>query len=228
VTGWPRRRNNRVPAARFAREPEHPAPTYPQYEQLLADAAAAAKADHMSVDPGKLRRVQNLGRSWDWKTAVLGHANGSRTLLEMHMLLLADEWDLKPPPPQWLVERRAAEAAADQQKQARREARDNVDQAAWDAVRAHCPVDVQVRRNSTARARYGFLHNLGHAIPTVDAESGPTARPRRHPAGRAVCETVTRAKPLDLSGGEGGPATCERCLKITPGLRPARSTGDEP
>ncbi len=217
---WPRRRNT-IPAARLVGEPEHPKPTYPEYEQLLADATAAAKADHMMVDARKLRRVQNLTRSWDWKTAVLGHANGPRTVIEMNMLLLADERNLNPSPPQWLVERRAADVAADKEKQARREARDSADRAVWDAVRAQCPVEVEVRRNGTARARYGFLHNLGHVVPKVDAESGPAARPRRHPAGRAVCETVTRAKPLDLSGGEGGPATCQNCLEITPRLRPA-------
>lgn len=209
----------------FVPAPEHPAPTYPQYQQLRADAEAAVKAAGSFVDPIKLRKVMHLKRSWDWKTAVLGYVgDGTGTLLEMQLLLLADERDLDPPLPQWLVERRAADAHADEQRAAKRKARDDADQDAWEKVLAGCAVDVVVRRNGTARPRNGYLHNLGHVVPTADAESGHGRQRRRHPAGRAVCESERRARPLDLSGGDGGPATCDRCLKWTPQLRPLTRT----
>jgi hypothetical protein len=199
-----------------------PAPTYPQYPQLLADATQAAAADGRLVDPRKLYRVRHLHRSWEWMTCVLGYAgNGTGSILEMHLLLLADERDLNPPLPGWLVERRAADAVADAERAAALKLEEDRDQAVWDAARQGCQVEVVVRRNGTARPRRGYLHNLGHVVPAVDSESGEGCKLRRHPAGRAVCESEQRARPLDLSGGEGGPGTCDRCLKYTPHLRPA-------
>jgi Asp-tRNA(Asn)/Glu-tRNA(Gln) amidotransferase A subunit family amidase len=206
----------------FVPAPEHPAPTYPEYAQLLADATEAVRKAGHFVDPVELRRVMHLHRSWDWKTSVLGYVgDGTATRLEMYLLLLADERDLEPPLPQWLVDRRAADARADAERQAAYQRIEDLDQAAWEKARADCPVEVAVRRNGHARTRNGRMHQLGHVVPLVDAVSGPTDRPRRHPAGRAVCESETRARPLDLSGGTGGPATCDRCLKYTPHLRPA-------
>jgi hypothetical protein len=206
----------------FVPAPEHPAPTYPEYAQLLADAEEAMAADGPFIDPIKLRRVRRMERSWDWKTAVLGHAgDGTATVLDMFLLLLADKRGLKPPLPQWLVDRRAAEASADAARQAAYQRIDDRDQAGWEKTLADCTVEVVVRRNGHARARNGRLHNLGHVVPQVDAVSQQGRRARRHPAGRAACESETRATPLDLSGGEGGPATCDRCLKYTPHLRPA-------
>jgi hypothetical protein len=202
--------------------PEHPAPTYPEYKQLLADATDAVRRAGGLVDPAKLRKVMQIRRGWEWKTCVLGYAgDGTGTLLEMHLLLLADQRDLDPPLPQWLAERRAADAKADAERLAANRRLDEQDQAAWEQTRAACPVEVVVRRNGHARIRRGRLHNLGHVVPVADAVSGQGCRYRRHPAGRAACESEGRAKPLDLSGGDGGPATCDRCLKYTPQLRPA-------
>jgi hypothetical protein len=209
----------------YVEAPQHPAPTYPEYAQLLADAQAAVDAQGRFVDPSKLYRVQHLGRDWEWMTCVLGYVgNGLASTLEMHLLLLADERDLNPPLPQWLIERRAADAAADAERQAEIQLEEKQDQAAWEAARQDCEVAVVVRRNGTARPRRGHWHNLGHVVPVVDAESGMGRKRRRHPAGRAVCESEQRARPLDLSGGEGGPATCDRCLKYTPQLRPLTRT----
>lgn len=206
----------------FVPAPEHPAPTYPEYAQLLADATEAAAKDGRHVDPSKLYKVQHLGRDWEWMTCVLGYVgNGLGSTLEMHMLLLADKRGIKPPLPQWLVQRRADDAAADAAKQAARHAAEAADMAAWQKALAGCQVEVEVLHNGHARPRGGRWENLGHAVPKVDAVSGKSSRLRRHPAGRAACESETRAKPLDLSGGSGGPATCDRCLKWTPQLRPA-------
>jgi hypothetical protein len=202
--------------------PQHPAPTYPEYAQLLTDAKEAERRDGRHVDPRKLYRLRNLGRSWEWKTCVLGYAgDGLASILEMHLLLLADKRGLNPPLPQWLVEKRAADAKADAERAAALKLEEDRDQAAWDLARADCEVEVKVLRNGTARPYNGRWRNLGHVVPAVDAESGMGRRRRRHPAGRAVCESERRARPLDLSGGEGGPATCVSCLKYTPQLRPA-------
>lgn len=196
---------------------ERPAPEYPEYKQLLADAEDAAAADGQFVDPVKLRRCHALLRGWEWKVSVLGH-DGTQTLLDMHLLLLADERDLNPPPPQWLLDARAEGERRDEQNRARRKANDDADEQAWAQVREQCQVEVTVLRNGTARARKGQWHYLGHAVPAVDVVSG---RARRHLAGRALCETETRAKPLDLSGGEGGAVTCVSCLTYAPKIRPA-------
>lgn len=199
---------------------DRPAPTYPEYEQLCADAAAALCADAGFPDPVKIRAVREIRRGFDWQLAVLGHGH-PQTILETHMLLLADARDLQPPLPQWVVGERAERARMDEQLAARRKSFDDQDEQAWQDVLAQCQVEVEVRRNGKVRARHGYLHNLGHAVPAADAESGSASRPRRHAAGRALCETEKRRKPLDLSGGTGGPVTCDSCLKYAPQLRPA-------
>lgn len=196
-------------------------PTYPQYAALLADARAAAAAAKF-VDPAALARLRSLNRDWDWRVSVLGYfGDGTATLEEMYLLLLADERDLKPPLPQWLADKRADDDAADLLRQQARQWRADQDQLAWDIILKALRVEVVVRRNGTARPRYGYVHHLGHAVPAVDAFSGPARSPRRHPAGRGLCESETRKKPLDLSGGEGGPVTCVRCLALAVKVRPA-------
>jgi hypothetical protein len=136
----------------------------------------------------------------------------------MHILLLAHERGLQPPLPQWLVDARDQAARRAEEERAAQQRRDAADQAAWDEARQGCPVDLTVLRNGTARARHGRSHYLGHAVPVVDCRSGAK---RRHRAGRALCESATRARPLDLSGGAGGPATCTACLDYTTKIRPA-------
>lgn len=196
---------------------ERPAPTYPEYAQLLADARASVAADGGRVDPAKLRARQLLPRGYDWRVAVLGHDRTS-TVVEMHMLLLAHERDLDPPLPQWVVDARAEADRAQDAREAARRHRETADQAAWDAIKASCPVAVEVRRSGHARARFGFWHHLGHVVPLVDVRSGVR---RRHRAGRALCESENRTRELDLSGGTGGPATCVSCLTYTQKIRPA-------
>ena len=212
------RRRVYVPAGVLFPQPERPAPTYPEYEKLLEDATAAAAADGRFVDPVKLRRVEDLRRDWDWKIAVLGREPVGRTVVEMHLLLLAHEQDLNPPLPQWLNDARAEAKAREEEKRAARKAADDADQSEWDAARKGCPVELTVRRTSQYRPHRGFSHQLGHAIPAVDCRSGPK---RRHRAGRALCESETRTQPLVLAGGADGPATCRSCLDYTKKIRPA-------
>ena len=85
---------------------------------------------------------------------------------------------------------------------------------------ATCQVPVTVQPNVHGR-RYGTGMGDGplrHAVPAIDAVSG---RSRRHPAGRALCETPHRARPLTLGPPAGAPATCVSCLKYTAIIRPA-------
>lgn len=198
--------------------PERPAPTYPEYEQLLADAEASLRADGGFVDPAKLRRQTLLPRSWDWQVAVLGH-DYPPNVLQMHVLLLAHDRDLDPPLPQWLLEARAAAAERREQLDATRKALDDADRAEWEAAVTGVAVEVEVLRNGHARPRHGQSHHLGHVVPKVDVVSGAARRPRRHRAGRALRESERRARPLDLSGGAGGPATCVSCLMYVKKIR---------
>lgn len=198
-------------------EPVRPEPTYPEYAGLRAMAEESVRLDGGFVDPAKLRMAQGLGGG-PWQICVLGHDRSRPTVLEMHMLLLARGQDLRPPEPQWYVDaladgrRRRAERAAEEK------ARDDRYQAVWDEARKDCQVEVEVWRNGHARPHHGYNHHLGHVVPRVDARSGDS---RRHRAGRALCESERRAMPLDLSGGQGGPATCVSCLSYTPKIRPA-------
>ena len=200
----------------------HPEPTYPEYPRLRAEAEERVLAEGRFVNPAQLAKVQRLNRSWEWKVSVLGHdGDGTQTRLDMQLLLVADEWDLNPDPPAWLVEMRREGAERDAAQRAARRARDEADAAASRAAEEACEVALTVQRNGTARPRHGFMHNLGHFVPAVDAYSGFGARRRRHRAGRALCESAARATPLDLSGGTGGAATCVSCLRYAPMIRRA-------
>ncbi|MER5608320.1 hypothetical protein AB0F93_03690 [Micromonospora tulbaghiae] len=198
-----------------------PPPTYPEYADLLAQARRIAARP---VDPSSLPRKQELirERGYDWCFAVLGHScPGLRYIscVDAELLVLADAAGIDPPLPQWLLderaetERRNEEAAAWQEKLRQR------DEEAWKTALAGCPIQVEVRENTNSRFRSGRGREaLRHVVPTVDAVSG---RRRRHPAGRALCETASRAKPLRLGDPTSDPATCVNCVKATPLIRAA-------
>lgn len=195
-----------------------PPPTYPEYEELRARAAVIARRP---VDPRGISAKHGLAARYDWCLAVLGrpcHGLGYISSVDAELLVLADEAGINPPLPSWVLEERAAAERARAERDARAKAVDDAMRARWDEARARCQVEVEVRRNGHARAHHGGRHQLGHVVPKVDARSGKS---RRHSAGRALCESERRARPLDLSGGEGGPATCVRCLDYTPKIRPA-------
>ena len=71
-------------------------PAYPDYATLRAKAEDAARADGWFVDPRKLRQLEQIRRGLDWTISVLGHSS-STSLIEMHMLLIADRDNLTPP-----------------------------------------------------------------------------------------------------------------------------------
>jgi hypothetical protein len=189
----------------------------PQYAELYAAARATAPRfvdpAHPYVSAAAVRR-----RGADWCTAVLGVPfTGLRhlTVVQDQLLTLADQAGIDPPLPDWIAQAHAeserARAARDEQRraQAEREA------AAWHAVLAQTTVELEVREGSRPRARAASTERLRHAVPVRPVYSG-TRTVRTHPAGRALCESQRRARPLALGEATEQPATCVRCLQWTP------------
>lgn len=205
-----------------------PAPAYPQYHELRE----AARVGGPLIDPRELPRMQAAiaRRGHEWCTAVLGFwmpPTGLRgiTVQEARMLVLADGRGLDPPEPAPVAAARTRDQA---DADARRAAADQVhhrDRQRWRRTLAACAVPVEVRPNPRGR-RAGGRDALRHVVPLRDAESGPPARRRRHLAGRALCETPHRAKPMRLAAPTDQPATCQRCLRFAPLIEPAAARAD--
>lgn len=201
------------------RPDEIPPPSYPEYPDLLVQAERNARGP---VDPCSIPRKEDLirRRGSDWCLAVLGkpcHGLAFISSVAAELLVLADAADIDPPLPQWVVDARAETARRKQARDDERAGRRKRDRDAWDEARKGCLVPLEVRLNPTARVRNGEWHNLGHAVPLVDARS-----PRRlHPKGRALCESLRRAKPLRLGDPATEPVTCVRCLAYVPQIRRA-------
>lgn len=204
---------------RFGEVP--PPPTYPEYGQLLAEAERIARRP---VDPCSITRKEDLirRRGSDWCLAVLGqpcNGLGYISSVEAELLVLADARNIDPPLPQWVIEAREETARRQAADNERREKLRKRDEEAWKAAREACPVQLVVRANTKSRFRYGVgRESLRHAVPVVDAVSG---RRRQHHAGRALCETVSRVKPLELGDPVDDPATCVSCLAYATRIRPA-------
>lgn len=202
---------------------QHPEPNYPEYTEVRE----AARAEFGPfVSPKELDELTAVihSRCDDWYAAVLGKpvANPFRVpVAEARMLIIADRRDLNPPLPQRIQRWRTEDAkrrAAEQQR------RDQLAEAAWQRwaeALAQCAVEVEVRPN-TRGGRREWRHDgpLRHVVALTDARSG---RSRHHPAGRALCETPRRAKPLQLGEPVAHPATCRRCLEHATRIRPAET-----
>lgn len=207
-------------------------PTYPEYPQLWEQARRAA---HGFVDPTHIRRLEEIThrRGADWCTAVLGRPFvGLRrvSVAEAELLRLAHERGLDPPLPDEIVAARQAAAdhramiAQQRRQRAEQDRREWTEALGQAAVPAEVlPVRANVRGEGRSSHRGGGP--LHHVVPTVDLWSGPETRRRRHPAGRALCETEHRAKPLQLGEPTGEPATCVRCLAWTTRVRTSPTVG---
>lgn len=196
-----------------------PPPTYPEYEELLAQARrnASGPVDARTF-PAKQEIMRQRGD--DWCLAVLGkyaYHLGMISAVEAELIVLADARDLNPPLPPWVLEGREETARREKALEEQRAERRRRDKEAWDAAREQSPVELEVRANTKTRSRYDVgRDSLRHAVPAVEVVSG---RRRRHLAGRALCETVTRAKPLVLGEPTTDPATCKSCLEHAPKIR---------
>ncbi len=197
-----------------------PAPTYPEYAEL---AGAARRSAPRFVDPANLYPCAEAAtrRGSDWCTAVLGFPFPGvqrLTVVQDRLLVLADAADIDPPLPAWIVEARAEGARRQAALEEGRQARARADAAAWHAVLAQSSVELQVRNGSRPRTRGWTSECLRHAVPVRDVYSGTRAI-RTHPAGRALCESERRARPLALGEATDLPATCVRCLHWAPQVR---------
>lgn len=190
-----------------------------------------AKAQQLArgfVSPHFLAQVQEVARrrGHDWCTSVLTVTwSGLRgaTSTHCHLLVLADEEDVDPPLPAH-VER--ARVAAAQRAAALGEEHDRqsvADAARWAEAADRTQVAFEVRPNVRGRRTGTGLASgpLRHATPLTDAYSGTGGRHRAHAAGRALCETPGRARPLPLGSPTLEPVTCARCLLWAARVRPA-------
>lgn len=190
------------------------APTYAEYEQLLAEAQASVRADGGFVDPVKMHAYCDIGRGKDWQVSIIGHSNNP-TLTEMHMLLLADQRRLTPPLPEWLAAKRAvqrAERAAEedlyrQWMQARTQA--------WEQLKAALPVPVVLAYNYSGGNHYAtWTQGADHIIVTKDVTAGRWQRSE----GEAFCTTDSNAHQQDFVWWKDETdaarlPTCKNCLK---------------
>lgn len=142
------------------------------------------------------------------------------------MYLLAIAMAAEPEPPVTRAQRAEQAAIEEQARNAakvralmteRIAERHQAEAAAWVAALRTCLVKVVVRENRYGRVRGGARERLRHVVPLTEAVSG---RRRRHLAGRALCETPGRAKPLQLDEDPtDDPATCQRCLAYVSQIR---------
>ena len=206
----------------------NPQAAYPEYEQIRAEARRRAARP---IDPCRIPAMEAavLGHPLAWRSAVLGYPAPGGGLhgiphADAEMLVIAHERGLDPPAPAWLSEWQAQSAAHDAARQAREDAAYQADCERSAAAIAACAVAVDVRPNTRGRRHgngaFGF-QRLRHLTPREDAVS----RLRRHPAGRALCETEGRARPLQLGKPTGEPATCHGCLTWAPQILPSGRSG---
>lgn len=199
-----------VPAAR----PQFDKPTYPEYEELLAAAEAAYRADGGFVNPAKIRDYDSLDRSHDWFVAVLGHGGNlsSCTTVEMHLALIADQRGINPPLPAWLTEQRAAQKAEQDAKDAAYRERQRLLNTEWDALKSALPVNVVAAYNySGPRHEEYYQSGANHILLRADLTVGRLVRR----AGDALCTTPSSARHQIFvdPGEEGGWPSCKTCLR---------------
>ena len=198
----------------------HPRPAYPQYQAVREQAQRGGPF----VDPTELARYGEVlsRRGTDWCTAVLGRpvAPALRDLstLDARMLLVADALGLDPPLPDAVIAWRRVEAERAQRAQQAKAEQQLRRRERWERARTASQVQLEVRANAHGHQR-GNRGVLNHAVPLADARSAT----RRHAAGRALCESASRATPLTLTAPVDEPVTCVKCLGHAQTLRPADS-----
>jgi hypothetical protein len=189
-----------------------PTPTYPDYADLLAAAQASVRADGGFVDPVKLRRCDNLHRSRDWRISVLGHDNGC-SLLDMHMLLLADARGLEPPMPQWLVDLRAEQDARRFAEEEARKALQLARDREWRALVEALPVPVHLAYNYSGPNHYeSWTQGAIHILVGEDLHVGRLRRSCRE----ALCTVESNAHQQDFARPacpEDRHPSCKRCIR---------------
>ncbi|WP_331731401.1 hypothetical protein [Kitasatospora sp. NBC_01300] len=216
-----------MPGAPTGADPDRP--TRLSDEEIAVLRERAHHEAGRFIDPhivGAARYFHNR----DWAAAIVGTRIVSTghwpTLYLLHIAMQAE-----PEPPvtrTQLVRQAAAENEARLTetlrvlREQRTAERHRAEAAAWATVLRTCLVKVVVRENRHGRVRGGGRERLRHVVPVSEAVSG---RHRRHLAGRALCETPARTKPLQLTDEPTGElATCQRCLAYVAQIRPQRAT----
>lgn len=206
----------------------NPQVAYDGYGELRE---AARRRNGGLADPREIPALERLmrERGRDWCSSVLGYPveGGLRSIssLDADMLAVARERGLDPPLPGWLAQWKAESAETQRLRDQARDQAQQRDRDRWAAAVAACKVSVEVRPNVHGRRYRSVLGGtLRHVVPLADAISG---RSRSHQAGRALCETPTRAKPLVLGEPTDEPATCVSCIAYAAKIRPGE-TNDPP
>ncbi|GAA2439578.1 hypothetical protein [Streptomyces glaucus] len=199
--------SRRIVVTALLPEPD-PEPTYPEYEEIQAEAR---RKSHGPISQQAIQNMQEVvqRRGGDWCTAVLGRpfrglrSTGTR---EGWMLILADERGLTPELPARVLEDRKRARDAQELREKRTRERFEREMRRWEAALAAAGVEMTVRENTR---HAGVGGSLRHAVPKEDLVSG---RSRKHLADRGLCETPGRTNPLHLSEPVNAPANCRRCL----------------
>lgn len=205
-----------------------PQAAYPEYAEIREQARQKAR---LPADPREIPRMRQIAweHGGDWCSSVIGYpftGLGGISATAAEMLVIAHERGLEPPLPAWLTRWKEEAAARQQLIDERREQGRARDREKWGQALAAGQVDVEIRPNVHGR-RYGASWDDGplrHAVPSIDAVSPR----RRHPAGRALCESGTRAQPLTLGSPVDEPATCVNCIRYTALIRPADASARKP
>lgn len=187
-------------------------PDYPEYADLRAAAELSVRADGGFVDPAKLGREQNLGRGHDWRISVLGHSSRT-TLVELHMLLIADERGIEPPLPEWLAAHRAERQAKRDAEQAAYAAQIAALEAEWAALWKALPVPVTVAYNYSGPNHYEtWTQGAVHILVSEDLNVGRLHRPKRS----ALCSVPSNRGHQDfahdISDNDRCPS-CKACIR---------------
>jgi hypothetical protein len=197
----------------MSRESDRPTPAYAEYAGLRALAEESVRRDGRFVDPVKLRMLESLPRDADWRMSVLGHG-GQRTVVELHMLLLAHGQDINPPMPAWLAELREEQRVRREQDEQRRQARLQALDDAWAAIHTALGFTVEVAYNySGPNHLETWTQGAVHILVVEDLRVGRLSRS----AGQSLCWTPSRAGHLLFDGGtvaaEKRVPTCKACIR---------------
>ncbi|MGV9267396.1 hypothetical protein ACWDRR_22345 [Kitasatospora sp. NPDC003701] len=214
--------------------PGLPGPVDPDRPTRLTDEQITELRDRARREAGPfvnpaLVHATRYFHNRDWAAAVTGTADFSighwPTLYLLHIAMQAE-----PEPPVTRAQL-ADHAAAEERvrtaetmrvlREQRTAERHRAEADEWAVAVRGCLVKVVVRENRHGRVRGGARERLRHVVPISEAASG---RGRRHLAGRALCETPNRARPLQLVDEPvDEPATCRRCLAYVAQIRSDRA-----
>ncbi|MFJ5122309.1 hypothetical protein [Kitasatospora sp. NPDC088548] len=212
--------------------PGRPDPVDPDRPTRLTDAEIAVLRERSRreagpfVNPAFVYATRHF-HNRDWAAAITGTRNFSiGHWPTLHLLHTAMQAEPEPPVTRAQRAERAAVEERDRTVEAMRVLREQrtaerhrAEADAWAAAVRACLVKVVVRPTRHDRVRGGARERLRHVVPVSEAVSG---RSRRHLAGRALCETPGRARPLQLADEPAGePATCRRCLAYVAQISPA-------